>query len=92
MDIFHTFYVVEREMISNNNNLSFCNIGGRTIFKKDQQIVLRNVNYNWIWENAYGNYEFLSFKSVFLKLYWYEYFRLMIKTEQNIKWGIHKIQ
>jgi hypothetical protein len=30
---FHTFHVVEREMISNNNNLSFCNIGGEYIQK-----------------------------------------------------------
>jgi hypothetical protein len=29
MDIYHTFYVIQREMINNNNNnLSFCNIGG----------------------------------------------------------------
>jgi hypothetical protein len=28
MDIFQTFHVVEPEVISNNNNLSFCNIGG----------------------------------------------------------------
>jgi hypothetical protein len=28
MDIFHTFHVVQREIISNNNNLSFSNIGG----------------------------------------------------------------
>jgi hypothetical protein len=27
IDIFHTFHVVQREMISNNNDLYFCNIG-----------------------------------------------------------------
>jgi hypothetical protein len=43
MDIFHTFHVVEREMISNNNNLSFCKIGGEE-YSKDQQIVLGKLN------------------------------------------------
>jgi hypothetical protein len=43
--IFHTFHVVQREMISNNINLSFCNQVEKYI-EKDQQIVIEQLIYD----------------------------------------------
>jgi hypothetical protein len=34
MDLLHTFHVVQREMINNNNNLAFCKIGGEEYIQK----------------------------------------------------------
>jgi hypothetical protein len=42
MDIFHTFHVVQREMISYNNNLSFCNIGGEVYTKRISKLFLKS--------------------------------------------------
>jgi hypothetical protein len=42
MDIFHTFHVVEREMISYKNNLSFFNIGGEVYSKRIQKLFLES--------------------------------------------------
>jgi hypothetical protein len=48
MDIFHIFYAVEREMISNNNNLSFCNIGGEVYSERINKLFLKSLNFSLI--------------------------------------------
>jgi hypothetical protein len=43
LDIFYTFHVVQREMIiNNNNNSSFCNVGGEVYSKTIKKLFLNS--------------------------------------------------
>jgi hypothetical protein len=42
MDIFLTFHVFQREMIKNNNNLSYRNIGGEVYLKRIYKLFMKS--------------------------------------------------